>query len=588
MGFELGRYDRRFPLVIDPVLAFSTYLGGPYEDQPGGIAVGPDGSVTIAGWDGLDAVLTRIDAAGALVWSARLGGSDFEAGQDVAVDGQGNVYVTGSTFSADFPVVGGVQGVRKGPGDAFVAKLAPDGRSLLFSTFLGGSGIERGNGIGVDATGAVTVAGFTLSADFPVTPGAPQMMLGGGADAFVAKLSPSGSALIYATYLGGAENDGYSFDQSNVLAVDAAGNAWVTGPTRSLDFPTTASALRRSYAGGDFDAFVARFSPDGSLSWSTYLGGGGYDSAYGIAAAPDGSVFIAGVTLSPDFPVTPGAFDTVPAPCCFSDGFLARLDSSGSRLLLGTFLGGSQGVGAYDVALSSGGYLYITGKTNSTDLPLVDPVQSSCSSCGSSGYADAFAMVLDPSGSRAVFSTYLGGLDEDRGNAVAVDAPGSLWVAGEAGRGFPVTPGALQTLYGGGTSDGFLVKVAFATTQFILDVNGYFTSDGSFFTLTPCRVVDTRRSPGPGRGPALIAGGDRTFRVTGNCGVPTGALALAANLAVTAPTSQGHLRLFPSGSPSPLVSSLNYSAGQTRSNNAIVPLGPDGSVIVRCVQLPPP
>jgi hypothetical protein len=222
------------------------------------------------------------------------------------VDGAGNAYVTGFTFSADFPTTPGAFDTTFNPGtfDAFVTKLNPAGSALVYSTYLGGASTDQGFGIAVDAAGNAYVTGWTVSADFPTTPGAFDTTAA-GADAFVTKLNPAGSALVYSTYLGGA-----STDQGFGIAVDGAGNAYVTGLTVSADFPTTPGAFDTTFNGGG-DAFMTKLNPAGSaLVYSTYLGGASNDQGSGIAVDGAGNAYVTGSTFSADFPTTPGAFDT--------------------------------------------------------------------------------------------------------------------------------------------------------------------------------------------------------------------------------------------------------------------------------------
>src|SRR5882762_8523809 len=299
VGFQVAAYDRGQPLVIDPVLSYSTYLGGSGFNGSGldlgvGIAVDADGNAYVVGWTNssnfpttagafqttfgggtnFDTFVTKLNPTGsALVYSTYLGGSGSDAGRKIAVDAAGNAYVVGQTSSSNFPTTTGAFQTSFGGGysDAFLTKLNSTGSALVYSTYLGGTGEDDGSGISVDADGNAYVAGFTASADFPATAGAFQTTFGGGyGDAFVAKLDPTGSALIYSTYLGGTDSDAAG---NPGLAVDASGNAYVTGETASTDFPTTAGAFQTTLSGYQ-NAFVTKLDPSGSaLVYSTYLGG---------------------------------------------------------------------------------------------------------------------------------------------------------------------------------------------------------------------------------------------------------------------------------------------------------------------------
>ncbi|MEW4228873.1 SBBP repeat-containing protein, partial [Priestia megaterium] len=299
IGFEIeDKYDSNYPLIIDPGLIYSTYLGGSDLDVGFGIAVDAGGNTYISGYtqsanfpttagafdttynDNVDAFVTKLNPTGsALVYSTYLGGSDSDQGLGIAVDTGGNAYVTGYTQSANFPTTAGAfDTTYNDNGDAFVTKLNPTGSALVYSTYLGGSDSDLGLGITVDTGGNAYVTGYTQSANFPTTAGAFDTTYNNNADAFVTKLNPTGSALVYSTYLGGTDSD-----QGSAIAVDAGGNAYVTGYTQSANFPTTAGAFDTTY-NDNGDVFVTKLNPTGSaLVYSTYLGGSDLDVGLGIA-----------------------------------------------------------------------------------------------------------------------------------------------------------------------------------------------------------------------------------------------------------------------------------------------------------------
>jgi Beta-propeller repeat len=408
-GFALGRYDRTQPLVIDPSLVYSTYLGG----------------------------------------------SSLEFGRDNAVDGAGSAYVTGMTDSADFPTTPGAFDASDNPNsDAFVTKLNPGGSTLVYSTYLGGSGQDFGQGIEVDSTGSAYVVGRANAADFPTTPGAFDTVYNGGffGDAFVAKLSPSGSALLYSTYLGGGGND-----QTDAIALDAAGSAYVSGYTDSTDFPTTPGAFDTTLGPAGFtDAFATKLSPGGSsLVYSTYLGGGDPDFGSGIAVDGAGSAYVTGVSDSTDFPTTAGAFDTTHNGD--ADAFVTKLSASGSApLVYSTYLGGSDVDAGGAIAVEAGS-AYVAGTTESTNFPTTPGAFDT----GFNGTSDAFVARLSASGSAPlVYSTYLGGLGLDNGVGIAVGAAGSTYVIGRANSAdFPTTPDAFDTTHNG-LGDAYVTKLS--------------------------------------------------------------------------------------------------------------------------------
>jgi hypothetical protein len=574
VGFKVGRYDRRQPLVIDPVLVYSTYLGGSGADAGVGIAVDAFGNAYVTGRTSsmdfptagtpsqtvyaggfLDAFVTKLSPTSSLVYSTYLGGSGDDQGNGIAVDGSGNAYVTGDTFSADFPTAGTPsQPNLAGPHDGFVTKLDPTS-ALVYSTFLGGSAAEQGLGIAVDGSGNAYVAGYSSSIDFPTAGTPSQGVYAGNTDAFVTKLS-STSTLLYSTYLGGSV-----FDRAFGIEVDASGNAYVTGDTDSTDFPT-AGAPSQAANGGSRDAFVTKLGPASARVYSTYLGGSTNEVGSGIAVDGSANAYVTGWTSSTDFP-TAGT-PSQPTNAGDFDAFLTKLNPTSARVY-STYLGGVSSENGYGIAVDAFGNAYIIGFATSVDFPTAgmppQPVYA--------GNGDSFVTAMRRT-SALLYSTYLGGTGSDVGLGVAADALGNVYLAGSAGStDFPTAGTPSQGTYAG-AGDAFVARISAPSLE--------------FHTVVPCRLLDTRNAPGPIGGPALIAGTSRAFAVAGNCGLPPTAAALSLNIAVTQPTSAGNLRLHPAGTPVPQVSSINYAAGQTRSNNAIVPLGPDGDLSAFCAQ----
>jgi hypothetical protein len=409
VGFEVAKYDDRRPLYIDPLI-YSTYLGGSGADYSYGIAVDSSGNAYVTGVTsstdfptkdplqtakagGNDVFVTKINAAGsALVYSTYLGGSGDDVGSAIAVDSSGNAYVTGTTYSTDFPTMNPLQPANAGGGsDAFVSKINASGSALVYSTYLGGSGSDYGAGIAVDSASNAYVIGTTYSTDFPTTSGAFQTACGDAGclkpDAFVAKINPAGSALVYSTYLGGSGSDGGAG-----IAVDSAGHAYVTGRAGSADFPTKNPL--QAY-GGDVDAFVAKINATGSaLVYSTYLGGSGVDDYLVGAIAVDsaGNAYVTGDTGSTDFPTTPGAFKTTCGRCAnYEDAFVAKIDPTGSVLVYSTYLGGSGHDTGVRIAVDSSRNAYVTGYTTSTDFPTKNPLQP----VFGGGFDDTFVVKMD-------------------------------------------------------------------------------------------------------------------------------------------------------------------------------------------------
>jgi len=369
VGFAIGDYDADYALVIDPTfeIVYSTYLGG----------------------------------------------SDNDAGYGIALDDDGNTYVTGYTRSDDFPTENPYQGVQGGNGDAFVTKLNSDGSALLWSTYLGGSEGDFGSSIALDGEGNPYITGFTSSDDFPIQ-NAYQSNFGGMADAFVAKFSSSG-ALLWSTHLGGS-----GWDEGKGIVVDGEGSAYVTGFTASGDFPT--QNAYQSNRNGANDAFVSKFSSDGdTLLYSTYLGGSENDAAYGIAIDNEGNTYTTGYTASDNFP-TENAYQGSSGGS--RDAFVTKLSGSGATLVYSTYLGGSEYDAAYGISVSGEGNAYVSGATRSPDFPTQNSYQSDYS-----GNGDAFVTQLSDGGDALIDSTYLGGSESDEGSCIAVDGQGNAYVA---------------------------------------------------------------------------------------------------------------------------------------------------------------
>jgi hypothetical protein len=468
---KLGTYDSTKALVIDPVLAYSTYLGGSYGDTANGIAVDPSGNAYVTGDTASsnfpttpgafqtslsgysNAFITKLNPAGsALLYSTYLGGSGNAYGAGIAVDALGNAYVTGGTGSSNFPTTSGAfQTSLVGSSAAFVTKLNPAGSELVYSTYLGGSGNTYGQGIAVDASGNAYVTGPTNSSNFPTTSGAFQKSLAGHVNDFVSKLNPSGSALVYSTYLGGSGSD-FSYGP----AVDPSGNAYVTGYTNSSNFPTTSGAFQTTLT-GTWNVFVSKLNPTGSaLDYSTYLGGNGFDTAQSIAHDSSGNAYLTGETDSSNFPTTAGAFQTSLLAACSncSNAFVTKLNPTGSALVYSTYLGGSAADAGLAIAMDPSGNADVIGNTFSNDFPTTPGAfQTSLA-----GGLDTFLTTLNPSGSALVYSTYLGGSSQDYGDGIAVDALGNAYVTGGTGSSnFPTTSGAFQTSLAG-SQNAFVAK----------------------------------------------------------------------------------------------------------------------------------
>src|SRR5437588_2630085 len=524
IGFQVAAYDATRPLIIDPVLVYSTYLEGSANDYGYGIAVDGSGNAYVTGYTistnfpttagafqttpsgNNDAFVAKINPSGsALVYSTYLGGNANDNGYGIAVDGSGNAYVTGSTTSPDFPTTAGAfqpdyGGAPNGgaPQDAFVTKINPSGSALVYSTYLGGNIADYGTGIAVDAQGSAYVTGNTDSfSDFPRTAGAVQPAYGnGGTDAFVTKLNPTGTALAYSTFIAGTvANHGTG------IAVDAQGSAYVTGYTFSSDFPTTPGAFQTAKRGNS-STFVTKFNPAGTaLVYSTFLGGNGGDGnistsdvGNGITVDGSGSAYVTGSTASPDFPTTAGAVQ--PTFGGLEDASVTKFNPTGTALVYSTFLGGSSYDVGTGIALDTLGYAYVTGYTGSTNFPTT----AGAFQRPSSNKYLVFVAKLNPPGSALVYSTYLGGSGGnvtvgggDFGTGIAVDGSGNAYITGYTqSPNFPTTPGAFQPTYGGGAT---------STHAFVVKLSGgiaLIQQAANSGTNIPSLTVTLPRPPQPG------------------------------------------------------------------------------------------
>jgi len=472
ISFSVPVYDQSKPLIIDPALSYSTFLGGTNQnngigfDQGNSIAVDSSGNTYVVGQTtsldfpvvagslettsaapvgcvalfGYEAFVTKLNPSGsALVYSTYLGGPGCAIGTGIAIDSAGNAYVTGSA-GPGFPTTPqAFQTTYGGPGntsvgDAFVAKLNATGTALVYSTYLGGFSGDIGNGIAVDAGGNAYVVGQTVSNDFPTFPsGGVCSDLSNSAD-FVTKLNANGSALVYSKCLG-KPDIGYG------LAVDSTGNAYVTGFGNA---GMTASATGNcTLAGG---GYAAKLNSDGTTAFVDCFPGTGR----AIAVDSSGNTYLTGYTTSPNFPTTAGAFQTACNATCatgFSDAFVMKLDATGTKLLYSTYLGGNGNDLGSSIAVDQSGNAYLIGNTSSADFPLLNPTQAKFG--GGTGPGDAFVTEINPNGSALLFSTFLGGSMDEVGTGIAL-AAGSFYVTGStASADFPVTAAAFQTTFKG-------------------------------------------------------------------------------------------------------------------------------------------
>ncbi|MBS1808649.1 MAG: SBBP repeat-containing protein [Acidobacteria bacterium] len=485
VSFAVGAYDPTQPLVIDPVLTYASYLGSSSQDVATSIALDSFGNIYLTGFTTSsdfptqnplqpnigsggqnDAFVVKMKGDGSsLIYSTFLGGNKNDLGNSIAVDTAGAAYITGQTESSNFPLANALQSTWQGKWDAFVAKLAPGGSALMYSTYLGGNEDDQGNSIAVDTAGNAVFTGQTRSSNFP-TFNALQPTYGGGniftGDAFVTKINANGSGLIFSTFLGGSDGD----EGGNGITVDQAGNIYVVGATASANFPTV-NALQPTIGGGNCggtqpapcsDNFLAKLPPNGAnLISSTFLGGSSSERGQAVALDPAGNVYITGSTASTNYPIVKAFQTTLKGDL---NAFLTKLNNQANTILYSTYLGGKAQDWGTAIAVDATGRAAITGQTSSPDYPLKAPVKPAIGtmSCGSYLCGDAFVTTVDTNeavNNSLTFSTYLGGSNHDRGYGIAMGAAGGIYVTGiTLANDFP-TVNAYQSNFRG-TNEAFL------------------------------------------------------------------------------------------------------------------------------------
>jgi hypothetical protein len=543
VGFTLGRFDRSKPLVIDPVLSYSTYLGGSLSDGAAAIAVDGSGNayvtgsaystnfpVTTGAFQSTNkepanyqcVFVSKLNPTGtALVYSTYLGGSGNtgnyliygDIGTGIAVDGSGDAYVTGLAESTNFPTTTGAfqtvnNSTLKYAQNAFVTKLNPAGTALVYSTYLGGNNQDTGTGIAVDIPGYAYVTGYTSSSTFPVTTGAYQVtnnsdLTDGWSNAFITKLNTTGKALVYSTYLGGSSYGA----RGAGIAVDSSGYAYVTGSAASTDFPTTTGAFQTTNkaavaAGPDtvaYNVFVTRLNSTGTaLEYSTFLGGSVDDYGAGIAQDGSGNAYVTGTAWSSDFPVAGSAFQSANngyANQAFN-AFVTEVNSAGTGLVYSTFLGGTgippqndnesgSGDNGEAIAVDGLGDAYVTGSATSTNFPTTSgayqTVNNAAGLLQSTGTigVNAFITKLNPAGSALLYSTYFGGSTQDEGYGIALDGVGGVYVAGGATSTNFPITTGAYQTANGGDEDAFIAKLAIGSVPTTIATTTTLTSSAN-------------------------------------------------------------------------------------------------------------
>jgi len=536
-----------------------------------------------------DAFVTKLTANGLVVYSTYLGGSGNDMGKAIAVDASGAAYVAGQTFSSNFPTTAGAfKTTYSGAGDAFVAKLNPGGTALQYATYLGGSGTDNAEGIAVDINGNVYVTGQTYSTDFP-TVAAIQPANGGNqdSDAFVTEINSSGSALVYSTYLGGS-----NAEWGEAIAVDLAGNAYVAGATKSTDFPL-ANPLQAICEGcpGSADAFVAEISPNGAaLFRATYLGGNSTDHGSAIAVDTAGNVYVTGFTYSADFPTTSGAYQTSLGPGGASV-FLTKIAPNFSGLVYSTYLHGNGLDFGKTIAVDTGN-VFVGGQTYSASFPLANAIQSTCNSSGCF-YGTGFLSEFNAAGSGLVFSTYLGGNYVDQVSGIALDSSANAYLTGEAGSSNFPTSNAVQATFGGSYADAFAAQIALAPAVALSPMTLNFGNQQVGTTSGSQTILVASSGTAPVHLASIAATGD--FAQTNDCGngVPAGS---TCTIYVTftpssSGTRAGSLVITDNASGSPQTVSLTGTGGgptiTTQPASQTVTLGQTATFSVAAVGTAP-
>ena len=459
VNFSLGSYDPFISLIIDPLI-YSTFVGGNSEDKGSDIMLDSDNNAYIAGstesadfptspdsydteYNGEgDVVVFKLDANGSsLAYSTYIGGSNHEDGIGMALDDEGNVYITGWTLSFDFPTTSeAYDKYFNGIQDIFVFKLNPDGSDLLYSTYIGGSNAEDGFDITIDNEGNAYITGWTLSFDFPTTIGAFDNTYNGNFDTFVVKLNEDGSSIIFSTFFGG-----YETDRGLAIEVDDDKNVFVAGASSSPNCPTTNGAYDNTH-NGENDAVIFKMNSEGSsLIYSTFVGTSERDSAIDITIDKMGCAYVIGSTSSDIFPTTSGCYDNTYNG--EGDSFALKLNDDGSSLIFSTFIGGSNWDPAGRLVINPSGDIIITGFTQSPDFPITTHAYDTSYN---GGWMDVFLLQLNSDGSYLEYSTFIGGMNDDKGIGVDISTEMDVYITGSTNSdNFPIAGEAYDSSYNG-------------------------------------------------------------------------------------------------------------------------------------------
>jgi Beta-propeller repeat/Abnormal spindle-like microcephaly-assoc'd, ASPM-SPD-2-Hydin len=597
IGFAVANFDARKPLVIDPVLVYSTYLGGSGADQPTGIAIDNSGNVYVAGYTNsadfpmatlgslppnTDHVfVAKLDSTGSnLIYADYIGGNSDDYGVALALDSANEVYVTGSTQSSNFPVVNAYQSQQPGPYTGFLTRVSADGSALIYSTYLGGNNYDQPAGVAIDGSGEVLVAGYTQSTNFPVANAYQSTALanqGGnyGTYGFLTKFSADDSSLVYSTYFAGNSNveEGgccwvSPFNTINSVAADANGNAYVTGTTNTYNFPVTSGSYSttNTTAQNANIAFVSKFNSAGGLDYSTYFfDPSGYTvSTAAIAVDGSGSAYITGSAYSDTtFPVTSTSIcnpGTDGSACSY--GFVTKFNAAASALSYSTFLGPNNDATPQAIALDANDDAYVFASASSSSFAEVNGIEPYDSQ------DDVLLVEIDPTGSNQLFATYMGGSGDDEPAGIAVDGDGNMYIVGSTDSSdLPTTQGAFQTVTGGNT-DAFIAKIGPASAPAVsLIPNSLQFSAIAVSSTSSAQTVLLRNMGSSALSiSSLTASGD--FAQTNDCGSSVPAAGSCTISVTFTPTAQG--------SRSGSIAVEDDAAGSPH-NVALYGVGEDGS-----------
>ena len=457
--------DQDLPLTIDPSLDWCGFLGGNNFDEIFAIDVDAAGNAFYGGRSAsgnfpfvpgsfdlsqtggnFDGIVVKLDpTASTLLYGTFLGGSGTDRVEALRVNAAGEAYLCGQGGSGWPTTVGAYDVVYGGQGDMYAAKLSSDGAQLIYSTYIGGSGEERGHAIAIDASGAAYIAGQTLSlSSYPSTPGSisPTADAPNTWNACVTKVQPGGASIGYSFRFGGGASD-----WAYAVEVDSLGAAYVTGATSSLNFPIAGGGL--SSPDSSLDVFVTKINPNGqNYAWSSRFGGAGVDQAFGTALGTDGSLYVVGAAAT-GFPTTVGALRTTGDG---GDAFAFRIAANGQSLLYSTYLGGTSTEQANGAALDASGRLYVVGYTNSLDFPTPGGLQTV--SAGGGAQAEGFVAKLSAAGDALQYGSYFGGSSDDNITCARLAGNGLLWVGGST-LSVEVATGNGAGIAPGGAYDGF-------------------------------------------------------------------------------------------------------------------------------------